>query len=99
MVRVVAFSLSGKELFFNTSDHSPPHFHVLKPGEWEIRVDIDQSSKVNGLVYTFKFRNRRKKMLCCLLAKEEKEILEHVIADRLKLLKQWQEQVCTREII
>jgi hypothetical protein len=36
--RLDAFSVAGLELFFNSLDHLPPHFHARRPGEWEIRV-------------------------------------------------------------
>jgi hypothetical protein len=36
--RVSAFAIAGLDLWFNTNDHRPPHFHAEKPGEWEVRV-------------------------------------------------------------
>ena len=98
MVRVSAFSLSGRKVFFNTSDHSPPHFHVLNSGEWEIRVNIDESSEANGLVYSVKFA-RKLKGKKVISSKEEKDILNLVIRHHPALLRQWQQQVSTREII
>ena len=38
MGQVDAFHLPGLELWFNSNDHRPPHFHVEKPGEWEVIV-------------------------------------------------------------
>lgn len=38
MPRVDAFLVSGLELWFNSDDHLPPHFHAEKPGRWEVRV-------------------------------------------------------------
>ena len=38
MGRVDAFAIGGLDLWFNSHDHGPPHFHVRRPGEWEIRV-------------------------------------------------------------
>ncbi len=38
MGRVTSFALAGLELWFNSDDHLPAHFHVEKPGEWEVRV-------------------------------------------------------------
>ncbi|MBK6685976.1 MAG: DUF4160 domain-containing protein [Deltaproteobacteria bacterium] len=40
MGRVAAFSINGLDLWFNSNDHLPPHFHAEKPGEWEVRVFI-----------------------------------------------------------
>jgi hypothetical protein len=36
--KVTSFSLAGLDLWFNSDDHLPPHFHAEKPGEWEVRV-------------------------------------------------------------
>lgn len=38
MGRVDAFAVPGVELWFNSSDHLPPHFHASRVGEWEVRV-------------------------------------------------------------
>jgi hypothetical protein len=36
--KVSAIAQAGLELFFNSNDHLPPHFHAERPGEWEVRV-------------------------------------------------------------
>lgn len=38
MAQLEAFELPGFELWFNSNDHLPPHFHVEKSGTWEVRV-------------------------------------------------------------
>ena len=38
VARVDCIAVPGVELFFNSLDHLPPHFHALRPGEWEVRV-------------------------------------------------------------
>jgi hypothetical protein len=38
MAKLTSFATAGLEMFFISLDHLPPHFHVHKPGEWEIRV-------------------------------------------------------------
>lgn len=35
---VGAIALAGFDLWFNSDDHMPVHFHAEKPGEWEVRV-------------------------------------------------------------
>ena len=37
---VDAFSIPGLECRFPSLDHDPPHFHVRRAGEWEIKVRI-----------------------------------------------------------
>lgn len=38
MGRVSYIALAGLELWFNSDDHLPRHFHAEKSGEWEVRV-------------------------------------------------------------
>ena len=52
MGRVDAFALPGLELFFPSDDHPPPHFHVLKPGAWEIKVVINWQKRQYDFKYT-----------------------------------------------
>jgi len=36
--KVDCFAISGLDLYFNSSDHLPHHFHARLPDRWEIRV-------------------------------------------------------------
>jgi hypothetical protein len=45
--RVQAFSIPGLDCWFPSLDHDPPHFHVRRPGEWEIRVRIMTTTRGN----------------------------------------------------
>jgi len=36
--RVDAFTALGLELWFNSDDHLPPHFHAENAGKWHVRV-------------------------------------------------------------
>lgn len=36
--KVDAVVLDGLDLWFNSSDHPPPHLHARRRGEWETRV-------------------------------------------------------------
>ncbi len=38
MGKVESIKVHGLDLWFNSSDHLPPHFHARRPGDWEIRV-------------------------------------------------------------
>jgi len=51
---VDAFEIDGLDLWFNSSDHLPPHFHARKPGEWEVRVYILVTT-AEELAYSFKW--------------------------------------------
>ncbi|NCR39243.1 MAG: DUF4160 domain-containing protein [Microcystis aeruginosa W13-11] len=54
MGKVESFNLDGLDLFFNSHDHLPPHFHVRKPGQWEIRVFFLLCNQENVLNFQVK---------------------------------------------
>jgi hypothetical protein len=91
--RIEEFSFQGLRAFFRSNDHRPPHFHVKRPGRWEIKVYILTSSK-NRLDYSFKFPKNNSVILT---SQEEKAILGFVTRNREKLLLDWQTQVCIKE--
>lgn len=92
MVKVENFNIHGLEAFFRSNDHLPPHFHVKKKGEWEIRVYIITSTE--KLHYSVKFPKNKKQFLS---SKEEKSILAFVIKNREKLYLDWENKVCVKE--
>jgi hypothetical protein len=89
--KVESFNLDGLDLFFNSHDHWPPHFHVRKPGQWEIRVFFLLCNQENGLNFQVKWPANAK-----ISSKEKKQILDHVLANRSKLLSEWEAKVCTQ---
>ena len=38
MPTVACLAVAGIELWFNSNDHLPPHFHAEKSCDWEVRV-------------------------------------------------------------
>lgn len=38
MGKLDAFGIAGCTCVFHSNDHPPPHFHVKRPGEWDMRV-------------------------------------------------------------
>jgi hypothetical protein len=36
--KVSCFQIPGLDLWFNSNDHLPHHFHATRVGDWEIRV-------------------------------------------------------------
>lgn len=91
--RIEEFNLKGLQAFFRSSDHHPPHFHVKKPGMWEIRVYVLTSSK-NELDYSFKFPKNNS---IDLTSKEKKAILAFITSNREKILIDWSTKVCVKE--
>lgn len=93
MGKIGGFNLNGLEAFFQSGDHRPPHFHVKKKGEWEIRVYIATTTKSN-LDYSFKFPKNNSKTID---SKEKEKIINFVINKRESLLVDWETQVCVKE--
>jgi len=85
--RVAAFALDGLEIWFNSSDHLPPHIHVKQRGEWEIRVFfllcIDSRLEFN--------RKWGKKDPSAAI---QAAIREAVLRHRAALLGEWEQKVC-----
>lgn len=90
MPRLEAFSVPGLDLFFNSLDHLPPHFHARRPGEWEIRVYFLVSG--SKLAYDLKW-SRKKSGVPASIA----EALNAAVnANRAQLLREWEAKVASR---
>jgi len=83
MGRVLVFSIAGLDLWFNSADHKPPHFHAEKSGEWELRIYfLRDRSEMNEKKWG---KDPREAELKKLLGAAE----EH----RAELLKEWEQKV------
>jgi len=82
MATVSAFQITGAKAWFWSDDHDPPHFHVKRTNEWEVRVTFLLEEKD---MIEVKWANRKpgKKVL--------KEITSLAKKHRVALLKQWEE--------
>jgi hypothetical protein len=96
MPKLEAFSIPGLDLFFNSLDHLPPHFHARRPGEWEVRVYFLQCGE--ALAYDVKWadksrsrkgRRRRRKPP----GAYGQALLEQVTIHRAALLREWETKV------
>jgi hypothetical protein len=85
--KVEVVVLKGLDLWFNSSDHLPPHFHAKRRGEWEIRVYFLLCTD-DELAFDYKWvkKNPSRKVL----TKIRKAVVEH----RAELLKEWEQKVC-----
>jgi hypothetical protein len=90
--KVETFALDGLDLFFNSNDHLPQHFHVRKPGQWEIRVFFRRCSQQKGLDFVIKWSANSGPS-----SKEKHKILKLVLENRSALLMEWQKKVCVKE--
>jgi len=84
--RVDCIAVEGLRLWFNSNDHLPPHFHVTKSGEWEIRVYFLRCTR-QSLSFDQKWGKQPSRRLLT-------TILELVLHNRVTLLEEWEVKVC-----
>lgn len=85
MGKVDCFELSGLKMTFNSSDHLPEHFHVRKPGSWEVRVFFLLCTE-DQLVYEVKWGGEPAR-------RDKQSVLEGVLSHRVELLTEWETKV------
>jgi hypothetical protein len=85
--QVDAFAVQGVKLWFNSSDHLPPHLHAKRQGEWEIRVFFLECTEGN-LAYQKKWGRREPSHA------DRTAILSGVLGHRVALLEEWEQKVC-----
>ena len=91
MGKLNCFQMAGVELWFNSSDHEPPHFHARKPDKWEIRVFFTECTRSN-LVFNVKFPPSGSGPS----GRECRELLNLVLQHRDALYTEWEVKVDTR---
>jgi hypothetical protein len=90
--KVSAFTLEGLDLWFNSSDHLPPHFHARKPDAWEIRVYFLLCTE-GHLVFEKRWPPGRSGPR----AQDRNAILRATLRRRVALLEEWGQKVQTKE--
>ena len=83
MPKVACFKLPGLTCWFWSNDHDPPHFHVKREGEWEIKVHFTE-----GVARMFE-----RKWGDAPQAKVLREIAKIVQEKRAQLLAEWEANV------
>ena len=83
--RVTAFSMSGIDMWFNSHDHGPPHFHARRPGIWEVRIYFSTGAE-NLADYDLKWGRRPGR-------RELRELLAMAVEHRTDLLEEWEAKV------
>ena len=80
MAKVKCFEIPGLYCWFWSDDHDPPHFHVRRRGEWELKVKF-----LEGLNTMFEliWGDPPK-------AKVLKRIAGKAVANRQALLQEWE---------
>lgn len=80
MARVRCFEIPGLNCWFWSDDHEPPHFHVKRRGEWELRVKFLEDA---GAMFELKWGDPPK-------SKVLKRIAANAVANREALLLEWE---------
>lgn len=83
MSLVTCFQIEGLRCWFYSNDHAPPHFHVQRPGEWELRVYFLEDA---GRMFEVKWGAAPKSRMLRRLAGLVEE-------NRLQLLVEWETKV------
>ncbi len=94
MPKVEVFTIDGVELWFNSADHDPAHFHVNKSCKWEIRVNILATTN-QTLVYTFKWPRTG----ASVSGKLQKLLRQATVQHRAVLVAEWEAKVVVKEEI
>lgn len=96
MGRVSTVRFSGLDARFYSNDHLPPHFHLEKDGEWEVKVRFlfDHEDDIFEIVYgKGPNKKQRTQILKAIRQKSENKDEPSV---REKLLKEWEQKVSTQ---
>lgn len=88
MATVEAFKFDGLKLWFYSNDHRPPHIHVKRSGQWEIRVNFlgctaDHLDCTVVRIVSGKGPTKQ----------ERKQLLMLVLKYRVELLEEWSAKV------
>ncbi|MBS0289816.1 MAG: DUF4160 domain-containing protein [Proteobacteria bacterium] len=76
---------------FYSNDHEPPHVHVMRRGEWEIKVKFLNCTK-DFLDYEAVVPKREK-----LKSAEVQEILKDILPVKSELYDEWCKKVLTKK--
>jgi hypothetical protein len=87
--KVDAFVLPGIDVWFNSSDHIPPHLHAKRRGQWEVRIFFLECTNGN-LAFEIKWGKGPG-------SGDRTAILKAVLTHRAALLLEWGNKVCTSE--
>ena len=86
MPKVESIAVNGLELWFNSADHSPPHLHAEKAGEWAVRVMfLRVPENMFEVIFSSK-RGRPSKS-------DLRELGKLAESQRPNLLQEWQDKV------
>jgi hypothetical protein len=83
MPKVECFRIPGLTCWFWSNDHEPPHFHIKRDGEWELKVKFMEA---DVRMFDLEWGNPPKSKTLRLIAKNVNE-------NRIELLAEWEAKV------
>ncbi len=83
--RVVSFTVAGLDMWFNSHDHPPPHFHARRAGVWEVRVYFLTCTE-RVMDYDLKWGRAPG-------GRELRELAARTVKHRAALLEEWEAKV------
>jgi hypothetical protein len=86
--KLECLSFPGWDAWINSDDHDPPHFHLEKRGEWQVKVLFMRSPPEFEFVYP---RNKRG-----LSGKDRKLVSRAVEQHRAELFREWRDKALVR---
>ncbi len=89
MGKVETFSVTGLDIFILSQDHRPPHIHVRRPSEWEIRIYFMDCTETH-LEFEVKWSKRSRNITRA----QRAMMLQLVYSNRESLLTEWESKVC-----
>ena len=84
--RVECIAVEGLDLWFNSHDHLPPHFHVRRRGAYELRIYFLLCTS-DDLVYDMKWGKAP-------AATVRDQLRALSVGNRVALLVEWERKVC-----
>ncbi len=75
MPKVDCIAIAGLVCWFWSSDHDPPHFHVKRDGEWELRVYFGLGDEMFQLVWGEPPKSKLLKSIAKLVREHRAELL------------------------
>ncbi|MCK5799958.1 MAG: DUF4160 domain-containing protein [Deltaproteobacteria bacterium] len=93
MGHVKSIFVEGLDLWFNSSDHLPPHIHARKAGHWEVRIFILQTTS-EALAHDPKWPPN-----VVLPARVAKALRQEIVKNRAALLAEWEAKVFVKETL
>jgi hypothetical protein len=83
IAKVACFTIPGLTCWFWSNDHDPPHFHVKREGEWELKVNFAEG---DARMFELLWGDAPKTRIL-------REIADRVNENRIELLAEWEAKV------